>query len=131
MARDLQQRHFRVFEESLSEGFVGCVQAAQNEMKGILAVSDVPLVSRDFALTDVSTTIDSSLTMVMVCCCSLALISARDECCILSSTEMCCGWAMSPTFPQLPRSMERSRPFLSCEPCLAALCLAVFGLAAE
>lgn len=37
-----------------------------NEMKGILAVSDVPLVSRDFALTDVSTTIDSSLTMVMV-----------------------------------------------------------------
>ena len=40
-----------------------------NEMKGILAVSDVPLVSRDFALTDVSTTIDSSLTMVMVRTC--------------------------------------------------------------
>ena len=40
-----------------------------NEMKGILAVSDVPLVSRDFALTDVSTTIDSSLTMVMVSSC--------------------------------------------------------------
>ena len=45
------------------------LQASQNEMKGILAVSDVPLVSRDFALTDVSTTIDSSLTMVMVSSC--------------------------------------------------------------
>jgi hypothetical protein len=43
-------------------------------MKGILAVSDVPLVSRDFALTDVSTTIDSSLTMVMVRSCPAALI---------------------------------------------------------
>lgn len=51
-------------------------------MNGILAVSDVPLVSRDFALTDVSTTIDSSLTMVMVCCQPLALISARDKRCI-------------------------------------------------
>ena len=54
-------------------------------MKGILAVSDVPLVSRDFALTDVSTTIDSSLTMVMVRSCPAALILAHAERCISSS----------------------------------------------
>ena len=53
----------KTLAEEVNEAFR---QAAANEMKGILAVSDVPLVSRDFALTDVSTTIDSSLTMVMV-----------------------------------------------------------------
>ena len=52
VAWDLQHRYFRVSKGRYSEGFVGCLQAAQNEMKGILAVSDVPLVSRDFALTD-------------------------------------------------------------------------------
>lgn len=34
-------------------------------MQGFLAVSDLPLVSMDFKKSDVSTTIDSSLTMVM------------------------------------------------------------------
>jgi hypothetical protein len=34
-------------------------------MKGILAVADEPLVSVDFRCTDVSTSIDSALTMVM------------------------------------------------------------------
>lgn len=34
-------------------------------MQGYLAVSDLPLVSMDFKKSDVSTTIDSSLTMVM------------------------------------------------------------------
>ncbi|CAK0785691.1 hypothetical protein CVIRNUC_008902 [Coccomyxa viridis] len=52
----------KTLAEEVNEAFR---QASMNEMKGILAVSDVPLVSRDFALTDVSTTIDSSLTMVM------------------------------------------------------------------
>ena len=33
--------------------------------QGILAVNDLPLVSIDFRCSDVSTTIDSSLTMVM------------------------------------------------------------------
>ena len=33
--------------------------------QGYLAVSDLPLVSMDFKKSDVSTTIDSSLTMVM------------------------------------------------------------------
>ena len=40
-------------------------QYAAGPMKGILAVSDEPLVSVDFRCTDVSTSIDSSLTMVM------------------------------------------------------------------
>ncbi|EIE19527.1 glyceraldehyde-3-phosphate dehydrogenase [Coccomyxa subellipsoidea C-169] len=52
----------KTLAEEVNEAFRN---AAANELKGILAVSDVPLVSRDFALTDVSTTIDSSLTMVM------------------------------------------------------------------
>ena len=34
-------------------------------MQGYLAVSDLPLVSMDFKKSDVSTSIDSSLTMVM------------------------------------------------------------------
>jgi glyceraldehyde-3-phosphate dehydrogenase (NADP+) (phosphorylating) len=40
-------------------------KAADGPMKGILAVCDIPLVSVDFRCSDVSTTIDSSLTMVM------------------------------------------------------------------
>ncbi|KAK9918184.1 hypothetical protein WJX75_002057 [Coccomyxa subellipsoidea] len=52
----------KTLAEEVNEAFRN---AAANELNGILAVSDVPLVSRDFALTDVSTTIDSSLTMVM------------------------------------------------------------------
>merc|ERR1712070_372697 len=35
------------------------------EMKGVLAITDEPLVSIDFRCSDVSTTIDSALTMVM------------------------------------------------------------------
>jgi len=53
----------KTLAEEVNEAFRA---AAAGEMNGILAVSDIPLVSRDFALTDVSTTIDSSLTMVMV-----------------------------------------------------------------
>jgi glyceraldehyde-3-phosphate dehydrogenase (NADP+) (phosphorylating) len=40
-------------------------EAANGPMKGVLVVSDEPLVSVDFRCTDQSTTIDSSLTMVM------------------------------------------------------------------
>ncbi|CAN1867170.1 Glyceraldehyde-3-phosphate dehydrogenase GAPB, chloroplastic, partial [Linum perenne] len=40
-------------------------KAAEGPMKGILDVCDVPLVSVDFRCSDVSSTIDSSLTMVM------------------------------------------------------------------
>jgi len=40
-------------------------EAAAGEMKGVLAVCDEPLVSVDFRCTDVSVSIDSSLTMVM------------------------------------------------------------------
>ncbi|GMH30729.1 hypothetical protein Nepgr_032572 [Nepenthes gracilis] len=40
-------------------------KAAEGPLKGILAVCDVPLVSVDFKCTDVSSTVDSSLTMVM------------------------------------------------------------------
>ncbi|BDA46551.1 Glyceraldehyde-3-phosphate dehydrogenase A, chloroplastic [Coccomyxa sp. Obi] len=52
----------KTLAEEVNEAFRN---AAANELKGILAVSDIPLVSKDFAMTDVSTTIDSSLTMVM------------------------------------------------------------------
>lgn len=40
-------------------------KAAEGPLKGILEVCDIPLVSLDFLCTDVSSTIDSSLTMVM------------------------------------------------------------------
>lgn len=40
-------------------------KAADGPMNGILAVSDSPLVSVDFRCSDVSTSIDASLTMVM------------------------------------------------------------------
>ncbi len=40
-------------------------KASESQMKGILAYTDEPLVSSDFKTTDVSTTIDSLLTMVM------------------------------------------------------------------
>ncbi|TQD73384.1 hypothetical protein C1H46_041085 [Malus baccata] len=40
-------------------------KAADGPLMGILAVCDVPLVSVDFRCTDVSSTIDFSLTMVM------------------------------------------------------------------
>lgn len=40
-------------------------EAQDGPMKGVLAITDVPLVSVDFRCTDVSTTIDAALTMVM------------------------------------------------------------------
>jgi len=40
-------------------------EAADGPMKGVLAITDTPLVSVDFRCTDVSTTIDAALTMVM------------------------------------------------------------------
>ncbi|OAP18769.1 GAPB [Arabidopsis thaliana] len=48
--------------EDVNEAFR---KAANGPMKGILDVCDAPLVSVDFRCSDVSTTIDSSLTMVM------------------------------------------------------------------
>ncbi|XP_066306202.1 glyceraldehyde-3-phosphate dehydrogenase B, chloroplastic-like [Miscanthus floridulus] len=40
-------------------------KAADGPLKGVLSVCDVPLVSVDFRCSDVSSTIDASLTMVM------------------------------------------------------------------
>ena len=40
-------------------------EASNGPMKGILAISDEPLVSCDYRQTDVSSTIDAALTMVM------------------------------------------------------------------
>ena len=40
-------------------------EASEGELKGILAYTDEPLVSSDFKTTDVSSTVDSLLTMVM------------------------------------------------------------------
>merc|ERR1719201_300037 len=51
-----------VTPESVNNAFR---KAAEGEMKGVLAITDEPLVSIDFRCSDVSTTIDSALTMVM------------------------------------------------------------------
>lgn len=53
----------KTFAEEVNSAFR---EAAAGPQQGVLAVSDLPLVSKDFALSDVSTTIDASLTMVMV-----------------------------------------------------------------
>jgi glyceraldehyde-3-phosphate dehydrogenase (NADP+) (phosphorylating) len=52
----------KTFAEEVNAAFR---EAANGPMKGVLAVCDLPLVSSDFKCTDVSSTIDASLTMVM------------------------------------------------------------------
>jgi glyceraldehyde-3-phosphate dehydrogenase (NADP+) (phosphorylating) len=52
----------KTFAEEVNGAFK---EAANGPMKGVLAVSEEPLVSCDFRCTDVSCTIDASLTMVM------------------------------------------------------------------
>jgi len=52
----------KVTAEEVNDAFRA---AAAGPMKGILAVCDEPLVSIDFRCSDVSTSIDSALTMVM------------------------------------------------------------------
>jgi glyceraldehyde-3-phosphate dehydrogenase (NADP+) (phosphorylating) len=56
------QTEKKTFAEEVNEAFR---EAANGPSKGFLAVSDLPLVSCDFKKSDVSTTIDASLTMVM------------------------------------------------------------------
>ncbi|XP_074310744.1 glyceraldehyde-3-phosphate dehydrogenase A, chloroplastic [Silene latifolia] len=52
----------KTFAEEVNAAFR---EAADKELKGILSVCDEPLVSVDFRCSDVSSTVDSSLTMVM------------------------------------------------------------------
>ncbi|KAJ9189808.1 hypothetical protein P3X46_001061 [Hevea brasiliensis] len=52
----------KTFAEEVNAAFR---ESADKELKGILSVCDEPLVSVDFRCTDVSSTVDSSLTMVM------------------------------------------------------------------
>jgi glyceraldehyde-3-phosphate dehydrogenase (NADP+) (phosphorylating) len=52
----------KTFAEEVNNAFK---EAAAGPMKGVLAVCEEPLVSVDFRCTDVSTSIDASLTMVM------------------------------------------------------------------
>ena len=52
----------KTFAEEVNAAFR---EAAAGPMAGVLAVCDEPLVSVDFRCSDVSTSIDSSLTMVM------------------------------------------------------------------
>eukprot|EP00955_Chlamydomonas_euryale_P051584 354903-Chlamydomonas_euryale.AAC.6 len=52
----------KTFAEEVNAAFR---EAANGAQKGVLAVCDEPLVSVDFRCSDVSSTIDSSLTMVM------------------------------------------------------------------
>ncbi|KAG5251591.1 glyceraldehyde-3-phosphate dehydrogenase [Salix suchowensis] len=52
----------KTFAEEVNAGFR---ESAEKELKGILSVCDEPLVSVDFRCSDVSSTVDSSLTMVM------------------------------------------------------------------
>uniref|UniRef100_A0A7I4ADY4 glyceraldehyde-3-phosphate dehydrogenase (NADP(+)) (phosphorylating) n=1 Tax=Physcomitrium patens TaxID=3218 RepID=A0A7I4ADY4_PHYPA len=53
----------KTFAEEVNQAFRDACQTEQ--LKGVLAVCDEPLVSVDFRCTDVSSTVDSSLTMVM------------------------------------------------------------------
>eukprot|EP01024_Parvocaulis_polyphysoides_P047475 TRINITY_DN44_c0_g4_i2.p1 TRINITY_DN44_c0_g4~~TRINITY_DN44_c0_g4_i2.p1 ORF type:complete len:405 (-),score=66.32 TRINITY_DN44_c0_g4_i2:234-1361(-) len=52
----------KTFAEEVNEAFK---EYANGPMKGILAVEDTPLVSMDFKKTNVSSTVDSALTMCM------------------------------------------------------------------
>ncbi|KAG1370264.1 Glyceraldehyde-3-phosphate dehydrogenase GAPA1, chloroplastic [Cocos nucifera] len=52
----------KTFAEEVNAAFR---DSAEKELKGILSVCDEPLVSVDFRCSDVSSTVDSSLTMVM------------------------------------------------------------------
>jgi len=52
----------KTFAEEVNEAFR---EAARGSLNGILGVSDEPLVSCDYKMTNVSSTIDSALTMVM------------------------------------------------------------------
>ncbi|RDX69084.1 Glyceraldehyde-3-phosphate dehydrogenase A, chloroplastic, partial [Mucuna pruriens] len=52
----------KTFAEEVNAAFR---ESAEKELNGILSVCDEPLVSVDFRCTDVSSTVDSSLTMVM------------------------------------------------------------------
>lgn len=52
----------KTFAEEVNAAFQ---EAASGPMKGILAITEEPLVSVDFRCSDVSSTIDASLTMVM------------------------------------------------------------------
>lgn len=56
------QTEKKTFAEEVNESFR---KYAAGPMKGILAVADTPLVSMDFKKTNVSSTIDAALTMVM------------------------------------------------------------------
>ncbi|CAI5960022.1 unnamed protein product [Closterium sp. NIES-65] len=56
------QTEKKTFAEEVNAAFR---EAANGPLKGVLAVCDEPLVSVDFRCSDVSSTIDSSLTMVM------------------------------------------------------------------
>merc|ERR1712146_661128 len=52
----------KTFAEEVNAAFR---EAADTSLNGVLGITDEPLVSVDFRCSDVSTTIDSSLTMVM------------------------------------------------------------------
>ncbi|KAL6776384.1 GAPA1 [Auxenochlorella protothecoides x Auxenochlorella symbiontica] len=56
------QTEKKTFTEEVNSAFR---EASEGYLKGILAVSDEPLVSCDYRMTDVSSTIDAALTMVM------------------------------------------------------------------
>merc|ERR1719389_1608246 len=56
------QTEKKTFAEEVNAAFR---EAAAGPMNGILAVADEPLVSVDFRCSDVSSTVDASLTMVM------------------------------------------------------------------
>eukprot|EP01025_Chloroclados_australasicus_P041289 TRINITY_DN4368_c0_g1_i2.p3 TRINITY_DN4368_c0_g1~~TRINITY_DN4368_c0_g1_i2.p3 ORF type:complete len:215 (+),score=37.65 TRINITY_DN4368_c0_g1_i2:880-1524(+) len=56
------QTEKKTFAEEVNAAFK---EAAAGPMKGILAIEDTPLVSMDFKQTNVSSTVDSALTMCM------------------------------------------------------------------
>ena len=92
-------------------------EASRGAQAGILAVVDEPLVSVDFRCTDVSTSIDSSLTMVMGASWALDFTALRCLL-ILPSLEwrpllLCMSFAANP-WQQLSRLHTASATYKFC-----------------
>ena len=85
-------------------------EAAKGAQAGILAVVDEPLVSVDFRCTDVSTSIDSSLTMVMGARGSVLILTRHPR--LANCNEL--SVQSLTTTQQILAKTSTSRPWPSC-----------------
>lgn len=108
-------------------------------MQGVLAVSDLPLVSMDFKKSDVSTTIDSSLTMVMgddmvkvshfsvpdpvfLCLLAANFLCDSPKCAGLLEACMVAAFVLSSASPMLTRLMRLILAASLCQTCVEVSC---------